>query len=177
MGLIKKHFQRYAKFFLALKRMDEISKKADFLFDLERYRADGIELPLEAACFWTGRSKVAEVEVGSLMVVEWTSDGLRRHVPIADFCLSLFLQSRSEESWAHYLEFHAKARRMLEPGYSPTPEGFAFADELSSKGYDPSLKCIVVRKNNVVVDGQHRAASLLYRFGPGYKVKIVRILD
>ena len=43
-------------------------------------------------------------------------------------------------------------------------------------GYDPSICCITVRSDNVILDGFHRAAFLIARHGPDYKVKVVRVL-
>ncbi|MBR6231849.1 MAG: hypothetical protein IKQ99_01970 [Alphaproteobacteria bacterium] len=40
--------------------------------------------------------------------------------------------------------------------------------------YDPSKCVITVRKNNTIIDGQHRAAALYYKRGGNYKVVVVR---
>ena len=40
--------------------------------------------------------------------------------------------------------------------------------------YDPSKCVICVRKNNTLIDGQHRAAALYHKYGGDYKVLVVR---
>ena len=40
--------------------------------------------------------------------------------------------------------------------------------------YDPSKCVICVRQNNSVIDGQHRAAILYYKYGGNHKVLVVR---
>ena len=40
--------------------------------------------------------------------------------------------------------------------------------------YDPSKCAICVRKNNVMIDGQHRAAVLYYKYGGDHKILVVK---
>ena len=40
--------------------------------------------------------------------------------------------------------------------------------------YDPSKCVIVVRKNNAIIDGQHRAAVLYHKYGGDHQVLVVR---
>ena len=43
-----------------------------------------------------------------------------------------------------------------------------------AKKYDPSVCVIAVRKNNTIIDGQHRAAVLYHKYGGDYKILVVR---
>ena len=41
--------------------------------------------------------------------------------------------------------------------------------------YDIRKCAIVIDSNNVILDGMHRTCALLYRFGPTYKIPVVRV--
>ena len=45
---------------------------------------------------------------------------------------------------------------------------------IDENGYDPSKCAIVLDKNNIVVDGQHRSCILYYKYGGNYAVKVIR---
>lgn len=45
----------------------------------------------------------------------------------------------------------------------------------SMETYDPRRMPVVLGKRNVILDGQHRCCILLKRFGPDYRIKVVRV--
>ena len=48
--------------------------------------------------------------------------------------------------------------------------------DLKKETYD-GRRLIVVNRENMVMDGLHRACCLLYHFGPGFPVRVLRIHD
>lgn len=49
-------------------------------------------------------------------------------------------------------------------------------DSIKTKGYDPSKMCICVDKDNIIIDGQHRACCILYLYGKDYTINVCRVL-
>ena len=45
---------------------------------------------------------------------------------------------------------------------------------IDENDYDPAKCAITVRKNNIIIDGQHRAAVLYHKYGGNHKVLVVR---
>ena len=47
-------------------------------------------------------------------------------------------------------------------------------ESLGENGYDPSKCVVVLRKNNVLIDGAHRCALLYKKYGGDYQILVVR---
>jgi len=45
---------------------------------------------------------------------------------------------------------------------------------VNKEGYNPSVSCISLNRNNFVVDGQRRACILLYKYGGNHKITVIR---
>lgn len=158
-----------------------IKKRAvvDFMLRHLAWQADsrslkqhGIELPGESAYYWTGFYEVVEVPLGDLRGFWKTGP-----VPLQDSDLCKFVRGEDEDGLRKYCDGVAKgASRSKESAVEGVASSERLFKQLESVGYDPSICCITVRSDNVILDGFHRAAFLIARHGPDYKVKVVRVL-
>lgn len=48
-------------------------------------------------------------------------------------------------------------------------------DEMSKKPYDITKGSIVVNQDGIIYDGQHRCCFLLYKYGPNFKVDVLKL--
>ena len=48
-------------------------------------------------------------------------------------------------------------------------------DEMSKNPYDITKGAIIVNQDDIIYDGQHRCCYLLYKYGPNYKVDVLKL--
>ena len=126
-----------------------------------------IALPKEAYHHLSGDVELVEIPLKDILVPY----GHKRNRSIPETRIYKWLESngKSEFKWKYneanvYVpESKQKAQKRMEK----------LAISLFEK-YDPSVCAICVRKNNILIDGQHRAAALYHKYGGDYKVLVVR---
>lgn len=85
-----------------------------------------------------------------------------------------YLQTRDKRIYADYIQKHIDLG-VSSPDADKSPTRFeALEKSIDENGYDPSKCVIVLDKNNIVVDGQHRSCILYYKYGGNYAVKVIR---
>lgn len=85
-----------------------------------------------------------------------------------------YLQTRDKRIYADYVQKHIDLGLVpFDADKSPT-RFEALEKSIDEHGYDPSKCVIVLDKNNIIVDGQHRSCILYYKYGGNYAVKVIR---
>lgn len=93
---------------------------------------------------------------------------------LADCSPFKYLQTRDKQIYSDYIQKHIDLG-VLPADADKTPERFENLEKsMNEKGYDPALCVVVLNKDNVIIDGQHRCCILLYKFGPDYRVTAIR---
>ena len=140
--------------------------------DYRTLRQHGIELPGESAYYWTGHYEIANVRLGELRRF-WKGSA----VPLGETDLGRFAKGGHDGGLRAYYEEMA---RMTNHSAESVAESVAESERLFAKletsSYDPSVCCITVNGDNVILDGFHRSCFLLAKHGPDSAVKVVRVL-
>ncbi len=126
-----------------------------------------VTLPKEAYHHLSGDVELVKIPLKELRV----PCGHRKTCPIPETRVYKWLNSdRKEPYFWNYNEANVYIPESKKDSQKRMEE---LALSLMDK-YDPSKCVICVRKNNVMIDGQHRAAVLYKRYGGDYKVLVVR---
>lgn len=142
--------------------------------DVRLLKTHGIALPQEAFAVWTGRYRVERVRLKDLHpMLPWLDHELPT---LEESPLVRFLH---DGQMRHLEEF---AREMAKCGYGWRMEDVEVnsknekrsLEQLSGIAYDPSVSCITIDERGLIIDGQHRAASLFAAQGGETEVLVVR---
>lgn len=131
-----------------------------------------ITLPKEAYHHLSGNVEIVKLALKDLHV----PCGHRKTCPIDETQTYKYLKNKSANYTYRNKDFYCEADVFLPVDESDTAKRMLeLVKSLTQKDeYDPSKCVIVVRKNNAIIDGQHRAAVLYHKYGPNHKVLVVR---
>ncbi len=87
-----------------------------------------------------------------------------------------YLQTRDKRIYEEYVRKNYREFNGLVPeDIDTSPTRFeALEQSINKNGYDPSKCVIVLDKNNIIIDGQHRSCILYYKYGGDFTIKVVR---
>ena len=152
--------------------VDSMLRILSWQADYRALRQHGIELPGEAAYYWTGHYEIVEVRLGDLRGY-WNNGP----VSLSESDLGKFASGEDKGALRRYYDKMAEATSRSKES---ADEGVAASERLfkslESADYDPSICCITINDGNVILDGFHRSAFLLAKHGPDYRIKVVRVL-
>lgn len=154
--------------------LEKIWARMFFERDVRVLKSKGVALPEEAFPFWTGRYRIERVRLGDLHpMLPWLGS------PLPTMDESPFVRYLRDGRESHLEDF---ARHMVQLGCGWRMEDLAenvkaerrYLAKLSGFCYDPSVSCIVIDENGVIIDGQHRVASLFFSGGGDREILVVR---
>ena len=164
--------RRIASFLRKKSVCDAILHHLMWQADYRTLRQHGIELPGESAYYWTGHYEIANVRLGALRRF-WKG----RAVPLEETELGRFAKGGHEGGLrAYYEEMAEMTSHSAESVTESVAESERLFAHLETASYDPSVCCITVNDDNVILDGFHRSCFLLAKHGPESKIKVVRVL-
>lgn len=132
------------------------------------FAAQGIRLPPEAAFL------LEDVEFTTVLLKDIRREWRGKLYSLDEVSPYKYLQTRDKRIYADYIQKHIDLG-MSSPDVDKSPTRFeALEKSIDENGYDPSKCVIVLDKNNIVVDGQHRSCILYYKYGGNYAVKVIR---
>ncbi|MBO4643681.1 MAG: hypothetical protein J5716_03615 [Alphaproteobacteria bacterium] len=146
----------------------EIYRYQNFQKLSEKFKTVGISLPFEASVLIDD----AEIVHVPLKVLrrEWNGK-LYRLEECSPF---KYLQTKDKDVYANYIQKHIDLG-ILPADYDKSTTKFdTLIESMNENGYDPSKCVIILRRDNVLLDGQHRACVLLYKYGGDYTVTAIR---
>lgn len=132
-----------------------------------------ITLPKEAYHHLSGNVELVKVPLKNLSV----PCGHKTVCSIPETGIYKFLTSNGKINYHYRLpNYYSEAGVFIPVDKNDTRKRTAeLVKSLTKNGkYDPSKCVIAVRKNNTILDGQHRAAVLYYKYGGDYQVLVVR---
>ena len=132
-----------------------------------------VTLPKEAYHHLSGDVELTKIPLKNLRV----PCGHRKICPIPETSVYKFLKSNGKTDYCYRLpDYYSEANIFIPVDKNDTAKRMTeLVKSLSeTKKYDPSKGAIVVRKNNTIIDGQHRAAVLYYTYGGDYQVLVVK---
>ena len=113
--------------------------------------------------------KIRRVKVGDIKVLLYD-----KIIPLNKTAAYLYLSDPkiNHKIYRAYLEKHGEVEKT-----QPRPiERFQeLLCCLESNGYNPK-KIIIINKDNLLADGQHRASFLYHKYGPNYEVNVLTLL-
>ncbi len=136
---------------------------------LSRRLADqGIRLPADAI------GLIEETEIVKVPLKDIRRKWNGKLYPLTQCSPFKYLQTRDKGIYADYIQKHIDLGA-LPADADRTPERFENLEKsMNEKGYNPALCIVVLNKDNVIIDGQHRCCILLYKYGGDYKVTAIR---
>jgi len=132
-----------------------------------------IVLPKEAYHHLSGDVELVKIPLKELRV----PCGHRKTCPIPETSVYKFLESNGKTDYDYRMpNYYSEANVFIPVDKNDTAKRM---EELiksltENKEYNPAQCAIVVRKNNAIIDGQHRAAVLYYKYGGNHKILVVR---
>ncbi|MGN0920004.1 MAG: hypothetical protein ACI4OR_04550 [Alphaproteobacteria bacterium] len=130
-----------------------------------------ITLPKEAYHHLSGDVELVEVPLKELRI----PCGHRKTCTIPETSVYKFLESKGKMDYDYRLpDYYSEANVFIPAEKKDTLKRMENLVISLAEKYDPSKCAITVRKNNTVIDGQHRAAALYYKYGKEYKILVVR---
>ncbi len=146
----------------------EIYRWQNFQKLSEKFKNCGISLPFEA-----------NVIIDDAEIVRISLKELRREwdgkIYKLEECLPFkYLQTKDKSIYANYIQKHIDLGIFPADADKSTTRFDALAESIERNGYNPSKCVIVLRRDNVLLDGQHRASILLHKYGGDYKVTAIR---
>lgn len=130
--------------------------------------AQGIKLPPETV------NLLDDIEIATVLLKDIRRKWCGKLYTLDEVSPYRYLQTRDKQIYADYIQKHIDLG-MSPPDADKSPTRFeALEKSIDEDGYDPSKCVIVLDKNNVVIDGQHRSCILYYKYGGNYAVKVVR---
>ena len=115
------------------------------------FAAQGIRLPPEAAFL------LEDVEFTTVLLKDIRREWRGKLYSLDEVSPYKYLQTRDKRIYADYIQKHIDLG-MSSPDVDKSPTRFeALEKSIDENGYDPSKCVIVLDKNNIVVDGQHRS--------------------
>lgn len=149
----------------------EVYKYQKYLFWLDIFDRQNIALPPEARYLWR------DFEVARVALKDIRREWQGKLYSLDDVSPFKYLQTRDEAIYAAYVQKH-KDCGLAPPDSEWSVKGFEnLIASMDENGYDVSKSIIVLDRNNVLVDGQHRACILYYKYGGDYLIKVVREMN
>mgnify|MGYP000024441675 CR=1 FL=1 len=146
----------------------EIYRYQNFQRLSKNLKNQGITLPADAI------GLIEESEIVKVPLKEIRRKWNGKLLTLADCSPFKYLQTRDKQIYSDYIQKHIDLG-VLPADADKTPERFENLEKsMNEKGYDPALCVVVLNKDNVIIDGQHRCCILLYKFGPDYRVTAIR---
>ncbi len=146
----------------------EIYRWQNFQKLSEKFKNQGISLPFDANVL-IDDAEIVHVQLKELRR-KW--DGkLYRLEECSQF---KYLQTKDKNVYANYIQKHIDRGILPADADKSTTRFDALVESMEKNGYDPSKCVIVLNSENVLMDGQHRACILLYKYGPDYTVTAIR---
>ena len=134
----------------------------------ERFKTVGISLPYEANVL------IDDAEIIQIPLKDLRREWQGKLYPLDEISQYKYLQTKDKKIYEDYIQKHIDLG-ILPADYDKSTEKFdALIKSMDENGYDPSKCVIVLNRDNVLLDGQHRACVLLYKYGGDYEITAVR---
>ena len=131
-----------------------------------------IRLPKEAYYHLSGNVELVKLPLKELRV----PCGHRKICPIPETPVYKFLNSQKKTDYHYRLpDYYSEADVYIPIDARDTEKRMLeLVKSLTKNHYNPAKGIIVVRKNNAIIDGQHRAAVLYHKYGGDYQILVAR---
>jgi len=152
--------------------LEEIHRNVSWLVAYRSMRQHGVGLPADCATNWSEHYEVVKIRVGDLRRF-W----MGRPQPLEETALVKYLRTGDEDVIRSYYEqLHSVFGGDASGIEVSVAESCKLFSGLRDLEYDPSICCIVVNDQNIIIDGYHRSSVILAKHGPDCMVKVVRVL-
>ncbi len=146
----------------------EIYRYQNFQKLSQKFKNCGISLPFEASVL-IDDAEIVHVPLKDLRR-EW--DG--KLYDLTECSQFKYLQTKDKSIYENYIQKHIDRGILPADADKSTSKFDALIKSMDETGYDPSKCVIVLRRDNVLLDGQHRACILLDKYGGDYKITAIR---